>query len=70
MGRACSKNWEQSNSYRILVEKPEGKRPIGRPKCRWEDCIKMGLKRTRMERYGMDSARLMISRSGWHLWTQ
>jgi hypothetical protein len=28
---------------RVLVEKPEGKRPFGRPRCRWEDNIKMGL---------------------------
>jgi hypothetical protein len=27
--------------YRVLVGKPEGKRPLGRPKCRWEDNIKM-----------------------------
>jgi hypothetical protein len=26
--------------YRILVGKPERKRPLGRPRCRWEDCIK------------------------------
>ena len=36
---------EQSrNAYRVLVEKPEGKRPLGRPRCRWEDNIKMNLK--------------------------
>jgi hypothetical protein len=29
--------------YRILVGKPEGKRPLGRPRCRWEDNIKMDL---------------------------
>ena len=27
----------------VLVLKPEGKRPLGRPRCRWEDNIKMGL---------------------------
>ena len=27
----------------VLVEIPEGKRPLGRPMCRWEDNIKMGL---------------------------
>jgi len=27
--------------YRVLVEKPEGKRPMGRPRRRWEDNIKM-----------------------------
>jgi hypothetical protein len=29
--------------YRILVGKPEGKRPLGRPKLRWEDNIKVDL---------------------------
>jgi hypothetical protein len=29
--------------YRVLVGKPEGKRPYGRPRCRWEDNIKMDL---------------------------
>jgi hypothetical protein len=29
--------------YRVLVRKPEGKRPLGRPRCRWEDNIKMDL---------------------------
>jgi hypothetical protein len=27
--------------YRVLVRKPEGKRPLGRPRRRWEDNIKM-----------------------------
>jgi hypothetical protein len=30
--------------YRVLVEKPEGKRPLGRPRRRWEDNIKMNSK--------------------------
>jgi len=30
--------------YKILVRKPEGKRPLGRPRHRWEDNIKMYLK--------------------------
>jgi hypothetical protein len=30
--------------YRILVGKPEGKRPLGRPRHRWEDNMKMDLK--------------------------
>ena len=29
--------------HRILFGKPEGKRPLGRPRCRWEDNIKMDL---------------------------
>jgi hypothetical protein len=28
---------------RVLLGKPEGKRPLGRPRCRWEDNIKMDL---------------------------
>jgi hypothetical protein len=32
------------NAYRILVGKPEGKRPLGRPRRRWEDTIKMNLR--------------------------
>jgi hypothetical protein len=32
------------NAYRILVGKPEGKRPLGRPRYRWEDNIKMDLR--------------------------
>jgi hypothetical protein len=32
---------EKRNSYRLLVGKPEGKRPLGRPSCRWLDDIRM-----------------------------
>ena len=36
---------EQSrNAYRVLVGKPEGNRPLGRPRRRWEDNIKMNLR--------------------------
>jgi hypothetical protein len=31
--------------HRVLVGKPEGKRPMGRPRCRWEDNIKMELQK-------------------------
>jgi hypothetical protein len=36
--------------YRILVGRPEGKRPLGRPRRRWEDNIKMDLRETRIDR--------------------
>jgi hypothetical protein len=36
------------NAYSILVGKPEGKRPLGRPRRKWVDNIKMDLKRDRM----------------------
>jgi hypothetical protein len=35
---------ENRNAYRILVGKPEGKRPLGRPRRRWVDDIKMDLR--------------------------
>ena len=35
---------ERRGSYRVLVGKPEGKRPLGRPRPRWEDNIKVDLK--------------------------
>jgi hypothetical protein len=35
---------EGRNVYRVLVGKPEGKRPVGRPRRRWEDGIKMDLR--------------------------
>jgi hypothetical protein len=34
---------EKRNEYRLLVGKPEGKRPLGRPRHRWIDNIKMDL---------------------------
>jgi len=35
--------WESRVAYRVLVGKPEGKRPLGRPRSRWENNIKMDL---------------------------
>jgi hypothetical protein len=35
---------EGGNVYRALVGKPEGKRPLGRPRRRWEDGMKMDLR--------------------------
>ena len=43
MGGACSAYGERRGVYRILVEKPEGKRPLGRPRRRWEGNIKLYL---------------------------
>ena len=34
---------EESGAYRVLVGKPEGKRPLGRPRRRWVDNIRMDL---------------------------
>jgi len=35
--------WERTCACRVLVGKPEGKKPLERPRCRWEDNIKMDL---------------------------
>jgi hypothetical protein len=44
MGRACSTNGANRNAYRILVGKPEGKRPLGRSRHRWMNNIKTYIK--------------------------
>ena len=43
MGRACSAYGEDRGVQRVLVGKPDGKRPLGRPRRRWEDNIKLDL---------------------------
>jgi hypothetical protein len=40
---ACSTNGAKRNAYRLFIEKPEGKRPVGRPRRRWVDNIKVDL---------------------------
>jgi hypothetical protein len=50
-----------ANAYRILVEKPEGKSPLGRPRRLWVDTIKMGLKRDKMGWYRLDWLRIGTS---------
>jgi hypothetical protein len=44
MDGACSTDGAKRNAYRILVGKPEGKRPLGRRRRRWVDNIKMDLR--------------------------
>jgi hypothetical protein len=43
MGGPCSRNGEKRNAYRSLVGMPEGKRPLGSPRRRWVDNIRMNL---------------------------
>jgi len=43
MGEACRAYGKRRGIYRVLVGKPGGKRPLGRPRRRWEDNIKMDL---------------------------
>jgi hypothetical protein len=49
--------------YRVLVGKPEGKRSMGRPRCRWEDNIKMDLQEVGCG--GMDWIELDQDRDRW-----
>ena len=45
MGRACSQNEKKGiSAFKILTGKPTGKRPLGRPRHRWEENIRMDLK--------------------------
>jgi hypothetical protein len=43
LGGACSTNGEKRNVYRLLVGKPKGERPLGRPRRRWVDNTRMDL---------------------------
>ena len=44
MGGSCGAYGDGRGLHRVLVGKPEGKRPLGRPRRRWEDDVKMDLR--------------------------
>jgi hypothetical protein len=54
---------EIKNTYKILVGEPEGKRPLGRPRRRWEYNIKMDLREIGLE--GVDWIHLAQDRCRW-----
>jgi hypothetical protein len=54
---------ETRNAYRILVGKPEGKRPLGRPRRRWVDNMKIDLREIGWD--GMDWIDLAQDRDQW-----
>ena len=54
---------ERRGIYKVLVGKPEGKRPLVRPRCRWEDNIKMDLQEVGCG--GMDWIELAQDRDRW-----
>jgi hypothetical protein len=54
---------EKRNAYRVLVGEPEGKRPLGRPRRRWEDNIRMDLREIGWG--GMDWIDLAQERDQW-----
>jgi hypothetical protein len=51
--------------YRVLVGKPEGKRPLGRPRLKWEDNIKIDLKNVTWG--GIDWIEMAQDKDGWRL---
>ena len=58
--------WEWRGVYRVLVGEPEGKRPLRRPRRRWEDNIKMDLQEVGCEVW-TGSSWLRIGTAGGHL---
>jgi hypothetical protein len=54
---------EERKVYRVLVGNPEGKRPLGRPRRRWEDGIRMDLREIGLG--GVDWIRLSQDRDHW-----
>jgi hypothetical protein len=63
MGRAFSTKGEKRNAYRILVGNPEEKRPMGRPRRRWVDNIKLHFREIGLD--GMDWIHLAQNRDQW-----
>ena len=63
MGGTCSSMGERRGAYRVLAVKHEGKRPLGRPRHKWEDNIKMDLQEVGCE--GMDWIRLTQDKERW-----
>ena len=63
MGRACGAYGGDREVHRVLVGKPEGKRPLGRPRRRWEDNINMDLQEVGWVRG--DWMELAQDRGGW-----
>ena len=63
MGAACSAYGEGRRIYRILVGQPEGRRPLGRTRRRWENNVKMYLQEIRCG--GMDWIELAQDRDRW-----
>jgi hypothetical protein len=63
MGRGRRRKRNKKNAYRILVRKPEGKRPLRRPTHRWMDNIKMNLREIRWD--GLDLVDVAQDRDKW-----
>jgi hypothetical protein len=65
MGRSCSTNGAKYNAYKVLVGKPEGNRPLRRPRRGWVDNIKIDLREIEWD--GMDWIYLAQDRDQWRV---
>jgi len=63
MGGTCSEYGDRRGVYRVLVGKPDGKTPLGKPRRRWEDNIKMDLEEVGFG--GMEEIELVHVRDRW-----
>ena len=63
MGWACSQNGEGRSAFKILTGKPTGERPLVRPRCRWEDNIRIDL-----EEIGIDAGNWVDSAQDRNYW--
>jgi len=61
---------EDRGVHRVLVGKPEGRRPLGRPRCSWEDNITMNLQEVGGGRGAAGWSWLRIGTGGGYLWVQ
>jgi hypothetical protein len=61
---------EDRGVHRVLVGKPEGKRPLGRPRRRWKDNIKMDLQEVGGGVVETGWSWLRIGTGGGHLWVR
>jgi hypothetical protein len=52
VGGTCGTLGEERNVYRVLMGKPEGKRQLGRSRCRWEVGVRMDLRECRVNPVG------------------
>jgi hypothetical protein len=65
MSSSCSTHGERRDAYRVMVGKPEGKRPLGRPRRRWEDNNRIYL--AEIGRGRMDWIQLTQDRYQWRV---
>jgi hypothetical protein len=65
MGGTCGTQGEGRSVYRVLVGRPEGKRPLGRPRNRWENNIEMDVREIGID--GANWIRLNQDRVQWRV---